>query len=138
MIEKLKNPRLNALLLGLFQGISKGPNVLPDDQFPVQGMDQNVIIITLFGLIAPPLLAAMSNALNRDERPNWWSTLITFINPFYFMFFAGVSFAIFRTYALYTIGADYGYGLSAFFASSGVGFLIGGILFDKQQPSRDG
>jgi hypothetical protein len=99
MYEALRNPRLNAAVLGLLQGVPQGLS-LPDQKlFASAGMDQNVWLFTCLGLVVPSLLILASHFTKR-RQPRWWAKVTEYVNPYHMMFWGGLSLALSGAYAL--------------------------------------
>ena len=127
MFEALRNPRLNAAVLGLLQGLPQGFSLPEQEHFTSAGMDQNVWLFTCFGLVVPSLLI-LANHFTSKWPPRWWAKVNEYVNPYHMMFWGGLSLALSGGYALQRAEATAGYAVVAFFGASGVGFLIAGYL----------
>lgn len=99
MFEKLRRPRLNAVLLGLLQGVPEGLRLGPHSS-SAPALDNNILLVASFGLIAPPLLVALSFAMNRGRQTAFWRFVLQYLEPFHLISWGSASFALFGLLSL--------------------------------------
>ena len=120
----LRNPNLNAFLLGVLLGVPQGVS-LPRDEFLVNPVfDRNILLVTVFGLIGPPLFVLVGKFLGRSEYPMWWKRLAEYLDPYLVVVWASLSIALIGFFALQAARSPGGYHVCAFFASTSGGFIV--------------
>ena len=126
MKTDLRNPNLNAFLLGVLLGVPQGVS-LPGDEFLVNPVfDRNTLVVTVFGLIGPPLFVLVGNFLGRPEYeyPMWWKRLEEYLDPNLVVVWASLSIALIGFFALQAARSPGGYHVCALFASVSGGFFV--------------
>jgi len=140
MLEFLaRYPRLNGFLLGILQGIPQGmimPDLDPWVLSTLSVLDDNLVFIVCFALLAPLVFFLLIVAIRGKRRSKWWAVLNRYANLYDMMFWGCLSFAAAGFYALNKAGSGVGYGACAFFAANGMGFLVAGILEMRLQAKK--
>src|SRR5690349_21476100 len=91
LLDLLRHPRRNALLLGLLQGVPQGLNLAEKSELSNPVMDKNLVIIVLFGLCGPPILMALSYLTSKGSHLALWRRINSFVNLSEMMFWGGIS-----------------------------------------------
>ena len=137
MLEFLARfPRINGFLLGILQGIPQGiviPDMEPWILSTLSVLDKNLVFVICLGIFAPLVFFSLIVAIRGEKRTKWWTVLSRYVNLYDMMFWGCLSFAVAGFYALNKASSGVGYGLCAFFAASGVGFLVAGLLETRLQ-----
>jgi Na+/H+-dicarboxylate symporter len=129
-------PRFNGFLLGVLQGVPQGMVLPNQDQLILSALsvfDENLVFVVCFGFFMPLVFFSLVVAIRGARRSKWWVGLSRYVHLYDMMFWACLSFAAGGLYALNQSGIGVGYGMCAFFAASGVGFLIAGFLETRLQ-----
>jgi len=144
-----KNANVTGIVIGLIVGSLQGLDI--QSMKPVAGLnEEHFVIVTAFGLIAPPIIAfmnSMSWLSNRssifdrvDEYLNLYFDNVTkYLNLYFFMFACCLSFGLLGWLSLQSKGINDGTKVAcAFFAAGGVGFLIAHFVDKRfQRKTQD-
>ena len=137
MFHRFRNPKLNGFLLGLLQGVPQGLSFPDQKQYVGLGFDNEMVIpLACFGFFGPPVFVAMSHFMNRGKYLQWWSKVMEYVNLYHMLFWGCLSLASLAYFSLRGEGASEGYAVCAFFAASGIGFLIAGRVDAWLQRQR--
>jgi hypothetical protein len=127
MLEKLQHPKLNALILGVLNGLPQGLRLDEPRLFPVSQFDGQVQFLALFGLLAPPAMAGLNYLMTRGRYPRLWTVITKYIDPFLLIVWGSLSLGLSGFYALGGV-TNPGYGLCVFFTAGGVGFFAAWLI----------
>lgn len=124
MLESLKRPTLNAILIGLIVGTVEGATMASEPRIPLQA--SFVGPVALFGLIGVPVAAFVSRVFMQPE-PTWYGRLCQYVFPTLLIAVGSLAMAaVIAAKQLFAGEADRTlYGFTAIYGPIGVGFLIG-------------
>jgi hypothetical protein len=129
MYEALRHPCRNAAILGLLQGVPQGLSFPDQKAFVGAGFDEaNLLLLVVFGLAGPPVMAVFSHFANGRKQPAWWRKFSEYVNLPQMIFWGGISLGAFAYCSLTVSNAQEGFAVCGFFVSAGIGFLAAGFL----------
>lgn len=133
-----KNANVTGIVIGLIVGSLQGLDI--QSMKPVAGLnEEHFVIVTAFGLIAPPIIAFMNSMSWLSNRSSIFDRVDEYLNLYFFMFACCLSFGLLGWLSLQSKGINDGTKVAcAFFAAGGVGFLIAHFVDKRfQRKTQD-
>lgn len=125
-----RNPKWNALILGLLQGVPQGFCVSAQNaNFVGPGFDNaNFVLLTCFALLGPPVFSVLSHYLGGSKQPKWWKKVSEYVDLPLMIFWGSTSMGMIGWYSLKANNMSEGYAVYAFFIAAGLGVRVASFL----------
>ena len=128
MFERLRHPRLNALLIGVPLGLSGGLDADRTAAFAHPGADAHWPLIAAVWLIFPPLATLLGIRSRRGRPSRWQRAIAPYLDIHQFLFWTLMSLGLSQLYDVQPRAQPAGHAPGVFFIACAAGFLIAGLV----------